>query len=450
MTVRGNACEVNFDGIIGPTHNYSGLSFGNVASTRSREEPSNPRQAALQGLAKMKALLELGVPQGVLPPQERPDVWTLRRLGFRGSDARILEKTARRHPGLLHAVSSASAMWTANAATVSPSADSRDGRVHFTPANLSNKFHRSIEPRSTARALRAIFGDFAHFAHHRPLPPGDHFGDEGAANHTRLCADYGAPGIEFFVYGKSASGKSGPTKYPARQTLEASRAIARLHRLPPKLTVFGQQAPGAIDAGVFHNDVAAVGNRDVFFYHEGAYAHSTAVIQELRSRFERTAGAPLTVIQAPSREISLKCAVESYLFNSQLVSVPNNKMVLIAPTECEENPIVRRYVEKLTADPAHPIRSVRYFNLKESMRNGGGPACLRLRVVLTQAELQACNPQALLTPGLYDELITWVKRHYRDRLRPSDLADPALLDESRTALDELTRILNLGALYRFQ
>ncbi len=41
-------------------------------------------------------------------------------------------------------------------------------------------------------------------------------------------------------------------------------------------------------------------------------------------------------------------------------------------------------------------------------------------------------------------------RRYRDRLAESDLADPKLIGESRTALDELTRILQLGNVYPFQ
>src|SRR5262245_53014556 len=146
--------EVNFDGIVGPTHNYAGLSYGNIASLKSKLTVSNPRQAALEGLEKMKFLMDLGVQQAVLPPHERPHLPTLRALGYSGSDAEILSKVQKDDPVLLTACSSASAMWAANAATVSPSADSSDRRVHFTPANLVTQFHRSIEPSMTARVLR--------------------------------------------------------------------------------------------------------------------------------------------------------------------------------------------------------------------------------------------------------------------------------------------------------
>ena len=125
-----NAWEVNFDGLVGLTHHYAGLSFGNEASTRHRFQVSNPRQAAKQGLLKMKALADAGFPQAVIPPHERPFIPVLRQLGFSGSDEQVLEKVARQAPHWLSSVSSASPMWVANAATIAPSADTLDGKVH--------------------------------------------------------------------------------------------------------------------------------------------------------------------------------------------------------------------------------------------------------------------------------------------------------------------------------
>ncbi len=204
------AFEVNFDGLVGPTHNYAGLSVGNVASLKNADQPSSPKQGALQGLAKMKALSDLGLKQAVLPPLERPDVYVLRQLGFSGTDAQVVEAAAKQAPQIYAATCSASSMWTANACTVSPSADTMDNKVHFTAANLSNKFHRSIESPTTSRVLAAIFNNDNHFMHHQPLPLGDHFGDEGAANHTRFCSTYNSRGVEFFVYGKYAFDASKP------------------------------------------------------------------------------------------------------------------------------------------------------------------------------------------------------------------------------------------------
>ena len=181
------AIDVNFDGIPGPTHNYAGLARGNLAAERNARQVANPREAALQGLAKMRALAARGFPQAVLPPHERPVVAALRALGFAGRDADVVARAARDAPQLLAACSSAAAMWVANAATVSPSADTADGRVHFTPANLVAHFHRSLEAPTTTRVLRAIFADPRTSSVHDPLPAAPQFGDEGAANHTRFA-----------------------------------------------------------------------------------------------------------------------------------------------------------------------------------------------------------------------------------------------------------------------
>ncbi len=442
-----HAVEANFDGLVGPTHNYAGLSWGNVASKSNVRSVSNPKEAALQGLDKMKRLADRGYVQGILPPHERPHLPTLRALGFTGSDAEILTKVAAEAPSILAAVSSASPMWTANAATVSPSADTTDHRVHFTPANLSAKFHRSIEHEVTGRALKAIFTDESYFAHHRALPSVSHFGDEGAANHTRLCSGYGEPGVELFVYGQIAFNEDAPApvKYPARQTLEASQAIARLHGLKDRNLVFAQQNPAAIDAGVFHNDVIAVGNGNTLFYHEMAFLEEERVLADIRSRFS---GAELEAVRVSSTDVPLEDAVASYLFNSQLLNTPDG-MLLAVPGECREIESVSRYLDSLLASGG-PITSVEVFDVKQSMRNGGGPACLRLRIVLTDDELKAINRGVILTDQLYERLTTWVEAHYRDELSQEELGDPMLLEEVRKALDELTGILGLGSIYDFQ
>lgn len=444
------AYEANFDGLVGPTHNYAGLSYGNVASTSNERSISNPKLAARQGLAKMKALHDLGFRQGVLAPHERPDVASLRRLGFSGSDAEVLRQAGETAPALLAACSSASTMWTANAATVSPSADTADRRVHFTAANLNNKFHRSIEHPTTSRILAAMFGDERHFAHHPALPAQMHFGDEGAANHTRFCRDYGEAGVEFFVFGQAAFDPRypRPTRFPARQTLEASQAIARLHGLDPDRVVFAQQDPETIDQGVFHNDVIAVGNREVLFHHQKAFLDQARVLGELSEKLARLGGR-FQAIEVPEAEVTVEEAVRSYLFNSQLLTRADGKMMIIVPEECKASTRVWAYLQKLTQSGG-PIDEVLVFDLKQSMQNGGGPACLRLRVALSETELAAVNPRVMMSDELFGTLNDWVDRHYRDRLAAADLADPQLLEECRGALDELTRILGLGSVYPFQ
>ncbi|MEP3350276.1 MAG: N-succinylarginine dihydrolase [Marinomonas sp.] len=444
------ATEANFDGLVGPTHNYSGLSFGNVASLNNSARASNPKAAAKQGLTKMKALADMGFVQGVLAPHERPHMPTLRKLGFTGSDADVLQKVAKQAPKLLAAVSSASCMWTANAATVSPSGDTKDGRVHFTPANLASKFHRSIEHETTGAILQATFNDEAHFAHHPALPSVESFGDEGAANHTRFCDQYGEQGIEFFVYGMEAFNQKAPrpTKFPARHTLEASQAVARAHGLSESQVVYAQQSPAVIDAGVFHNDVIAVGNRNAHFYHQEAFLDTAKMKQDLLAAWGDRAS-EFHLIEVPSSAVSVDDCIGSYLFNSQLLSRGDNDMVLVVPGECENSPAVWAYLNDLVASKS-PINEVKVFDLKQSMSNGGGPACLRLRVALTEAERNAINPATLMNDALFDRLNLWVDKHYRDELREADLADPMLLIESRNALDELTQILKLGSVYEFQ
>lgn len=443
------AYEANFDGLVGLTHNYAGLSFGNVASTSNRNAVANPKLAALQGLEKMKTLADMGFKQGVLPPQERPCVQTLRGLGFGGTDADVIAKAAQQAPRLLANVSSASSMWVANAATVSPSADTADSKVHFTVANLNNKFHRSIEEQTTGRALQAIFNNERHFAHHAALPQQAIMGDEGAANHNRLCANYGDSGVEVFVYGRQVfGGESEPQKYPARQTREASEAVARLHQLNDDNTVFLQQNPAVIDKGVFHNDVIAVSNGPVLLHHEEAFIHQVAVFEEIRRKLARN-GADFTPIEVPSAKVSVEDAVSTYLFNSQLLTKPDGSMMIVVPQESRNNERVWMYLNELITSGG-PIQDIRVFDLRESMCNGGGPACLRLRVVLNEAELQATNPHALMNDTLYRSLTHWVGKHYRDRLTEADLADPQLLNENRTALDELTQIMGLGSVYPFQ
>ena len=438
-----SATEFNFDGIPGPTHNYAGLSRGNLAAEKHARMIANPREAALQGLAKMRALAARGIPQAVLPPHERPDVRALRTLGFEGSDAAVVARAARESPQLLAACSSAAAMWTANAATVSPSADTADGRVHFTPANLIANFHRSLEAETTTRVLRAIFADEARFAVHAPLPAAAQFGDEGAANHARFAgAD---AGVEMFVYGKIAIAPGpSPQRYPARQTREAAEAIARRHGLDPARVVFAQQSPEAIDAGVFHNDVIAVGAGRVLFCHERAYVDQRNVLENLRRIVPGFA--PIVVAE---QELTVAEAVATYIFNSQLIERADGRYLLVAPAECMANERTRALIDRLVAGPS-PIAEAIAFDLRQSMQNGGGPACLRLRVALTDAERESIRANVFLDAPLADAIDAWIRRHYRDRLAPDDLADPMLIDESRRALDELSALLRLPKVYSFQ
>ena len=441
--------EVNFDGLVGPTHHYAGLSFGNEASTKHSMQQSNPKLAAKQGLLKMKALADLGLKQGVFAPQERPHLVTLRALGFRGTDEQVLRTAMQQSPDLLSALSSASSMWTANAATVSPSADSADGRVHFTAANLNNKFHRAIEHPTTSAILAAMFQQDEYFVHHAALPSVALFGDEGAANHNRLGGAYDKASVQAFVYGQQfLGGAIAPKRYPARQSREACEAVARLHQLDPNKTVFIQQNPDVIDQGVFHNDVIAVSNQQVLFHHQLAFLNQQQALDEIREKMAQL-GHALVSIEVPDQRVTVADAVSTYLFNSQILTRADGGMSIVVPEESRQNAAVWSYLNDMISSGG-PIDDIKVFDLRESMRNGGGPACLRLRVALNQAEFDAVNPQVLMTDQLFDRLNRWVDHHYRDRLSQADLVDPQLLQQSRSALDELTQILALGSVYPFQ
>lgn len=419
---------MNFDGLSGPTHFYGGLSWGNLASMTHRSNKSNPKKAALQGLEKMKLLMDCGMQQAILPPHERPSIFHLRTLGFCGTDQEVLAKAAKDAPHLLTLLSSSSSMWCANAATVTPSIDAEDGELHFTVANLLTEFHRSIEAPETYRILKKIFPK-AHV--HAPLPNGGSFGDEGAANHIRFCPNQSSKGVHLFVYGHTLL-ESSQTHFPARQCKEASEAIIRRHKIPKAQVVLAKQNPVAIEEGVFHNDVISMGHEDLFIYHERAFERD--VIQELKSKFPE-----LRTFRIDDSHLSLHNAVKSYLFNSQIVTSPKGESILIAPTECEKLDL-----------SFLPFEKILFVNLRQSMQNGGGPACLRLRVVLNNEEKAAAHPGVFLTDELYQSLVLWVEKHYRESLSIEDLADPQLLLESRVALNELTQILRLGSIYLFQ
>ena len=409
--------EINFDGIIGPSHNYAGLSLGNLASTGHRGEVSRPRAAALQGIDKMRANLALGLVQGMFVPQPRPARDWLASLGTTIEDA---------DPELAANAMSASAMWAANAATVSPAPDTADGKCHLTVANLRTMPHRSHEWTATLAQLEVAFADPA-FAVHGPVPPA--FGDEGAANHMRLTLRHGEPGIELFVYGRTG----GP--YPARQHIEASKAIARGHRLDRARTFFIEQSEEAIAAGAFHNDVVAVANERVLFAHEKAFANRDLVAAMCaRHDFE--------MVEVPDADVPLADAIKSYLFNAQLVTTPDGAATLIVPTEARETPSVWAWIERHLASNG-AIRRVEVVDVRQSMANGGGPACLRLRVACDPALV---DPRFLVDEAKLDRIAASIAAHWPEEIAAADLQQPGLIETVENARRALLETLDLGAL----
>ncbi|MES2043304.1 MAG: N-succinylarginine dihydrolase [Pseudomonadota bacterium] len=425
--------EINFDGLIGPTHNYAGLSFGNLAATSNAGAEARPRAAALQGLAKMRRLIGLGLTQGFLPPHDRPATGFLRSIGFAGDDDAVCAAAFRADPVLLANACSASAMWTANAATVSPAPDTGDGRCQLSVANLSTNLHRSIEQDETLRILSLAFADARHFAVHPALPA--RLGDEGAANHMRLATDHGAHGVEIFVYGMPQ-----PGGFPARQSLTASQAIARRHGLDPAMTLFVQQSDAAIQAGAFHNDVVAVANETMLFTHEQAFENPAELYAGLRARVPGVA-----IVEAPADRVSLADAVSSYLFNSQLVTLPQGGMALITPGEVRDNPRVWSWLSELVGGNG-PIAQVEVIDVRESMRNGGGPACLRLRVAVDDAGYAAIDRRFLLDEARCDVIERIVETHWPERIALADLGSPDLWAQCRSARCALLEGVGLNEL----
>lgn len=435
--------EFQFDGLAGPTHHFGGLSFGNVASMTHAGWHSRPRQAAYQGLAKMRQVLMLGVPQAILPPLERPDLRFLRQAGFCGHDADILAGAARQEPYLLRLAMSSAFMWTANAATVIPSCDSEDGRCHVIVANLTATPHRAIEGRARTVMLRQLFIDSRLVTVHAPLPPSPTLHDEGAANHCRFDTGQADGGWHLFVYGRSHDTPEAelPYTFPARQSREASRAVARLGRLPQSKGLFARQQARAIDAGAFHNDVVMVNHDDRLLVHEHSLVDQQSILQKLRQHLPT-----LQIHEVKQCDLSLQHAVKSYLFNSQLLATPAGR-VLLAPVQSSSGPAAK--VTQRLVDNGFVDRVI-FQNLDQSMAGGGGPACLRLRVPLTQEERDSITPGILLNETILQHLEAWVDQHYRDELTPAELADPQLLRETHEALDALTQLLDLGTIYPFQ
>jgi succinylarginine dihydrolase len=411
--------EINFDGIVGPSHSYAGLSLGNLAATANAGSTAFPREAALQGIAKMRHNLGLGLVQGLLPPHRRPNRDWLAALGVEGGETNALRPAAF----------SASAMWAANAATVSPGPDTADGRCHLLVANLRTMPHRSHEWPETFAQLRLAFANEAHFAVHEPVPPT--FGDEGAANHMRLCAAHGGAGVEIFVYGTSGGA------YPVRQHVEASRAVARRHRLDPARTLFAAQSEAAIAAGAFHNDVVAVANETVLFAHEQAFADRPGCHAALKRLLPEA-----EIVEVPASAVSLEEAIASYLFNGQLVTLPAGGMALIVPEEARETQAVWAWLETMLAGNG-PIRALKVVDVRQSMANGGGPACLRLRVVADPATV---DPRFIADAAKLDRIAAVIEAHWPEAIAPDDLLDPQLWGQVEGARAALLQALDLAEL----
>jgi succinylarginine dihydrolase len=422
--------EVNFDGLVGPSHNYAGLSLGNIASATHAGSTSAPREAALQGLAKMRHMMALGLPQGLLLPHDRPDAAWLRRMGFAGSDLEVCRAAWAADPALFRNSFSASAMWTANAATVSPRPDSADGLTHLSVANL---FHAASQHRGSADAAPA-WRPVRQYARRQgpcPLPA-----PSAMRAPPTICAS--APAMARRGW-KSSSMARAPWAVSARQHRLAAEALVRKHHLHTRNALLARQSDEAIAAGAFHNDVVAVANETVLFTHEQAFAERDALYAAIHQRLPEA-----QIIEVPAARVSLADAIRSYLFNSQLVTLPEGGMLLLLPGEAREVPSVTAWLDELIASNG-PIRQTQFMTLRESMRNGGGPACLRLRVALEESDIATLDQRFLLTEAKADALADLITRHWPERIAPDDIGNPDLWQQCWSARAALLDLLGFKA-----
>ena len=404
--------EVQLDTLVGPTHHFAGLSLGNIASMENKGIISSPKKAALQGLEKMNVVMELGIPQAFFPPQKRPDLSFLKRVGFE-TVASAYDKC----PELLLAAFSSSFMWTANVATSTPSLDTLDSKHHITPANLGSNLHRHLEVLDTTRMFQQLMANPDYFVLHAALPSVRQLFDEGAANHTRLSPTADTQGLHLFVYGDQTQ------HFAPRQAKLASESIARLHQLPKERVLILEQNPEVIDEGVFHNDVISVGHLNLFLAHEKTFKNKGAFDLIASTYHDLYQQHPLLHIVS-EKDLPLQKAIKTYFFNSQILSLPFGRRALLAPQECSEDAEVKSYIEKLPY-----FSQVRYISLNESMKNGGGPACLRLRLLLNNLE-QKMIPNCFWMDPTRSRLIgDLIEKYYPDTLSIDQLKDKSFLEQ---------------------
>lgn len=446
-TAPGDTCEVNFEGLPGPSYLHAGLPIGNLAAARNAAAISNPRLAAFESIRKMRALHALGVKQVLVPPYPRPSVSLLRACGYTGTDADVILSAGRERPDLLRASYSAAGMWFANAASVSPSSDTGDGRLHVTPSNMVTNVARAIDSRCTDIVMRWLLPEEI-ACHHAPLPPSMQLSDEGAANAMRFCRSPGEPGVTTFVFGRTTKltpagvrkqwGTEVPMVHEARHAYDASEAIARQHGLRPDAVSFIRQNPRAIDGGAFHNDVIATSHENILLFHSDAFVNADQGVSQLRTVVERVCQVELVAIEISAEDLSVEQAVKTYLFNSQIVTVPSGRMVMLVTEQCVQDPQACAVLKRLVADRRIPIDEFYPVALSESMTGGGGPACLRLRVMMTRTERERVPMGAWIDDGLLEWLEEWATTYYRTKLDPTlDVTDPSLAHEVRNALEVL-------------
>ncbi|RAP29346.1 succinylarginine dihydrolase [Candidatus Marinamargulisbacteria bacterium SCGC AG-414-C22] len=420
-----------FDAVIGPTYHFGGLSFGNTHSMSHQQQRSYPKKTALEGLHKMQRVSQLGFKQYVLPPQPRQFLSLLKAFGLVGDSTTEIQQFYHDYPKQFSAIFSASAAWVANAFIATPSCDTASQRVHITPANLVSNDHRKLELCYTTQQLQQLFLDSDFFKVNQAVKQS--CPDEGAANMIRLGTL--TQGFYLFVYNVSQQDPC-HTRFPGRQSKEALSFIVKKHGINADRVCYLQQSFRAVDAGVFHNDVIAFGDQDVLVVHEHAYEDQSRMLGMLQDYYNRFYEKPLTIVEIAEKDLSLATAVTTYFFNSQFVKCPNDSYVLICPDTCKEDASIQRVITLLSAQLQAPLQ-VTYVSVSESLQNGGGPACLRGFVALTDSERHAMNSVYEFTPQCAEKLISFVQSHYPTTLDCADLCDVGMIQECQDIVNQL-------------
>jgi len=402
--------QLNISELPGPTFMYSGLSADNVASLNNKHLAANPLKFALLSLQRMRLLLEEGVHQVIFPPHRRPDLQALGYCGFTGDMGHMIGSADKFSRGYLESLLAASSVWTANAATVTPSADSEDGKVHITTANLNSHFHRSIEASQTHAKLARVFADDNFFALHQALPSHNRFSDEGAANHMRFHVEGENRGLNVFVYGNDPDN---PGYMQGRQSLWASKAICQLHALSSTQVWLQKQSKEAISRGIFHNDIISMNSHDLLVFHQQAYENHESLIEKLTAL-------GICCVEIKAEEFSLEHALKTYFFNSEFIKGKDGSQVLVMSEKCQHDAKVHAQLERIQTAYNKEIKTI-YVDLDDSLKNGGGPACLRLRVQLNQEQFSAIPSKFLLTQNKLNALQEVVTRFYRESLSYEDV-----------------------------
>ena len=368
--------QVFIDTIPGPTNHFGGHAVGNIASMNSKNNILNPQKAALEWLEKVKKVAMIGGNQFVLPPQRRP--LTHKKKTLTQSDI------------------SSSFIWMANAGLFIPRIDTQLENNQFIPANMKQSEHRNIEHPFHQYWLKKIL-KYSKCNFHKILD----INDEGSANSIRLWHKKNQCGVNIFVYGKPNA------RYPIRQSKSSCEKIINITK--PRHYILLEQTKEAIDAGVFHNDVIAFGFKNTIICHEKAFSNQKQELKKLKKIFTNSLNAPLNIVEIANNSLSLNAAVKTYLFNSQVIEI-NNKFELICPIEVKENPNSYKITEKWVTNGL--FNKVHFVNIKSSLKNGGGPACLRLCLYLNDNEVKKIPTKFKLDKTKYKKISKIILEHY--------------------------------------